>query len=154
MYLKERIKLCLRILRFKQSNVVDHAVRELPDDGDEKMQKEMNKCILELAIVFATQRHSGFSAGYAIKALKKVLSFEPLNPLTGNNDEWTEHSCGTFQNIRCSHVFKDGKDLPAYDIEGRVFRDPSGACFTNSDSKVYISFPYIPTPNIIDVPKE
>jgi hypothetical protein len=82
-----------------------------------------------------------------------LLRYEPLGPLTGEPDEWVDHGY-CMQNNRCSHVFKqaDRFDGQAYDIQGKVFREPSGACYTCSDSFVPITFPYTPTTVYVDVP--
>lgn len=148
----ERLKLCWRILRFKQSNMLDHAASELPKPEDE-MQAMMNSNLFELVLVFATQEHSGFSASYAISALEKILRFEPLGPLTGEDDEWVEVDFGPdmkWQNKRCGHVFKNA-DGTAYDSEARIFRDPDGCCFTSRDSRVEVTFPYTPAREYVDV---
>lgn len=129
----------------------EHELSLIPEDEGDEMQSEMNKCILDIVKIFADQGHSGMSAAYAIGALEKLLRFEPLKPLTGDDSEWTEVTDGTFQNKRCPHVFKeDGK---AYDIEGKIFRDPDGCCYTSSDSRVYITFPYTPTREYVDRPE-
>lgn len=150
----QRLKLCWRILREKPGNLMAHAERELPPDDGDAMNALMNRCLLEVVLVFSTQGHSGFSAGFAISRLEKLLRFEPLGPLTGEPSEWTEVGPGTFQNNRCSRVFKDAGRFngQAYDIEGRVFREPNGACFTNRDSCVLVTFPYVPKTEYVDVP--
>jgi hypothetical protein len=85
----------------------------------------------------------------AISLFEKVARFEPLTPLTGDDDEWMEVGDGMFQNIRCSHVFKN-KD-GAYDIDGRIFREPNGSCYTNGKSRVPVTFPYTPSREYVDV---
>jgi hypothetical protein len=60
-----------------------------------------------------------------------------------------------FQNKRCSHVFKqaDRFDGQAYDIDGIIFYDwytdeegnKSKSYFTSADSRVPVTFPYVPT---------
>lgn len=116
---------------------------------------EMAKDILAIVEMFGNQGHSGFSAAYAIGVVEKLLRFEPVKPLTGDEDEWNDISefsgNPTWQNKRCSRVFKDA-DGRAYDIDGRVFREPNGACFTSRDSRVYIEFPYTPKTEYVDVP--
>lgn len=136
--------------------LVEHAERELallsngePDD----MQKMMNRHLLKMVRLFDAEGHSGFSAGYAINVLERLLRFEPLKPLTGEDDEWCEVRPGHFQNRRCSHVFKEA-DGRAYDSEGRIFREPNGRCYTSKDSFVYIEFPYTPKREYVDVPGE
>lgn len=153
MKFKHRFLLCWRILRAKPGNLLAHAERELPPDDGDEMQALMNTQLKDLILVFSTHGHSGFSAGYAISALEKLLRFKPLRPLTGEPDEWNEVSDGVFQNNRCSHVFKqaDRFNGQAYDLDGKVFREPSGACFTSKDSMVPITFPYTPTTEYIDV---
>lgn len=54
------------------------------------MQDLINKNILEIIEVFSNQGHSGFSAGYAISVLERLLRYKPLTPLTGEPDEWNE----------------------------------------------------------------
>lgn len=110
----------------------------------------LGEAVMKMVKVFADEGHSGYSAGMAISLFKKVASYEPLTPLTGDDDEWNECGPGIFQNRRCSHVFKENGE--AYDIEGKVFREPSGACFTSRDSRVPVTFPYVPARECVDVP--
>lgn len=154
--LAARMALCWRVLRADPGNLLAHAQRELPPAGDDEMQALMNAQLEELILVFSTHGHSGFSASYAVAALEKLLRYEPLRPLTGSSDEWNEVSAGVFQNRRASHVFyqSDRFGGQPYDINGKVFRDPSGATYTNGDSFVPITFPYTPTTEYVDVPAE
>lgn len=133
-----------------------YAARELDligmaADGDE-MNAAMRKHILHMVREFADEGHSGFSASYALSCLKKLLAYEPLSPLTGADDEWNEVASGVFQNNRCGRVFKqaDRFNGQAYDIDGRVFRDPDGLCYTNGDSFVPVTFPYTPTTEVVE----
>lgn len=111
------------------NNLIKHAKRELEIIGSEKEQKEYPKVFTKLA------------------------NFEPLSPLTGEDSEWTEIADGVFQNKRCSHVFKqhDRFGGQAYDIDGKVFREPNGNCYTSIDSFVPITFPYVPQTIYVDV---
>lgn len=125
-------------------------------DSDDEMNRAMREHLLHMVEEFSKEGHSGFSASYALGCLEKLLKFEPLSPLTGEDDEWNcIQDLGDdpiYQNKRCSRVFK-GKDGRAYDIDGIVWYDwyqddhhsePYKSYFTNSDSKVYVEFPYIP----------
>ena len=113
----------------------------------------LGPAIMRMMEVFAQEGHSGASAAIAANVFKRLAAFEPLTPLTGEDDEWTEVGEGMFQNKRCSRVFKDA-ERGAYDIQGRVFREPSGACFTNRMSRVPVTFPYTPTTEYVDVPAD
>lgn len=145
------------------SNLLTHARHELDligmtEDGDE-MNAMMRRHILTMMEVFANEGHSGFSAQYAANALSKLMKFEPLSPLTGADDEWTEiakeQSAGNtgtlYQNKRASHVFKD--DNGAYDINGKVFwewfedenHERHKSYYTCYESRVPVTFPYTPT---------
>lgn len=119
-------------------------------DKDSDYGGMLGDAIMKMVKVFADEGHSGFSAGTAINIFSKVARFEPLTPLTGEDDEWTEVTDGVFQNRRCSHVFKE--EGGAYDSEGRIFREPSGLCFTGKDSRVPVTFPYTPKREYVDVP--
>lgn len=153
-------------------SLYDFAERELDaigmNDGDE-MNGAMRKHILHIINEFSKEGHSGFSAGYAISLLSKLLKYEPLTPLTGEDWEWNEISeemsgsnNGTlYQNARCSHVFKD--DGGAYDIDGKVFYDwytdeetgeKRKSHFTSIDSRVPVTFPYTPVTVYEEAPPE
>lgn len=154
MKLKQKLALCWRILRQEPGGLMAHAERELPK-ADEPMQALMNQGIKELILVFGTHGHSGFSASYAVATLEKLLRYEPLGPLTGEPSEWMEVQGAPnpqYQNNRCGTVFKDA-DGRAYNIDGKVWREPSGACYTNLASRVFVEFPYVPKTEYVDVPE-
>jgi len=100
---------------------------------------------------FSKEGHSGFSANWAVQLFEKLARFKPLTPLTGADDEWNKIDDDWWQNKRCSHVFKDSTGV--WDANGKVFREPGGVCYTNSDSKVPVTFPYTPVTEYVDVPK-
>lgn len=140
------------------SNLERHAERELEilgmgPDVEDGMNRAMREHILTMVRTFADGGHSGLSASYALGVLRKVLDFEPVTPLTGEDDEWTELDYGDdmkAQNNRCGHVYRRA-DGTAYDSTGRVFRYPDGGCFTGRGSRVDITFPYTPTREYVDV---
>lgn len=145
------------------SNLIKHAKREFllagyadptkPETEDDP-NKWIQQNVLELLEVFSKQGHSGLSAPYCIGIFKTLASFEILTPLTYEDDEWLDRSEESgepcWQNIRASAIFK-GADGRAYDSNGRVFRYPSGVCYTSSDSRVYVEFPYTPKIEYVDV---
>lgn len=147
-------------------NLVDFAKSELDiilkkceDEEAKEMQQKINEDILEIVKVFAQQGHSGFSASYAINLIEKLLKYEPITPLTGEEDEWVEINQGDdmkYHNKRCSRIYKD-KDGRAYDIEGKVFSDNNGKSWYikgGGGSRTYIEFPYVPQTEKILVNEE
>ena len=143
-------------------------------DAEGKFKDEMQEAIcdhvLKMLEVFSDEGHSGTSAPYAINLFKQLAMFEPVVPLTGEDWEWNETARGVFQNKRCSHVFKD-EDGRAYDIQGKVFyewcerpldEDEDGypgtkrfkSSYTSRDSRVYVTFPYTPTTEYVEVKNE
>lgn len=148
MNLKQRINLAWRVLTYKPGNLMKHAERELGAGLDIELK--------EILLVFSSQGHSGMSAAITTSLVEKLMRYEPISPLTGEDSEWMEVTTGVFQNIRCNHIFKqaDRFDGQAYDINGIVWRDEDGYCFTNGDSFVPITFPYTPTTEYRDAPKE
>jgi hypothetical protein len=143
------------------SNLHNHALAEFRAAGwtdadgkfEDEMQEDICKHVLELLKVFSDEGHSGTTAPYTVNMFKKLAMFEPLVPLTGEDWEWNECGNGVFQNKRCSRVFKqaDRFNGQAYDIEGKVFREPSGACYTGAESRVLVTFPYTPKTEYVDV---
>ena len=131
-------------------------------DGDE-YNAMMRNHILHMVEEFAKEGHSGFSASYAIQCLEKLLRFEPLSPLTGEDNEWVDvRGLGDepgWQNRRCSRVFKntDGK---AYDIDGIVYwqwvEREDGSKYKSYYTKggrssiKYIEFPYTPKTEYVE----
>lgn len=163
------------------SNLTNYAENELRRAGwfdeDSMYGGMIGPAVVEMIKQFSEEGHSGMSASIAISLFEKLARFQPLTPLTGEDDEWTlvhdnfeafaitEPDDETreiidainepkrerlWQNKRCSHVFKD--ENGAYDSQGRVFREPSGACFTSRDSRVPVTFPYTPTVEYVDRP--
>ena len=120
----------------------------------DEMQEMICEHVLKLLNEFHGEGHSGSSAPYAIGLFSRLAKFEPIAPLTGEDWEWSDVSdfsgTTTYQNRRCSSIFKDG-DGTAYDIDGKVFwewyKDENGEPFksyyTCRDSKVPVTFPYV-----------
>lgn len=127
----------------KKNNLYTFAEEELKLLGEDP---DMVSHILKMVKVFAEEGHSGFSANYAVNLLSKILKYEPLTPLTGEDNEGTPLDYDPdmkFQNKRRSHVFKRA-DGSAYNSQFYIFQDKDGSCFTNSDSSKDITFPYVP----------
>lgn len=151
------------------SNLVKHAMTEFRAAGwtdengkfNDEMQEAICEDVMALLKVFSEQGHSGTTAPYTIEMFRKLASWEPLVPLTGEDWEWTDHGhCK--QNKRCGHVFKqdDRFDGQAYDIQGKVFwewhvdketGEKHKSHFTNADSFTPITFPYTPITEYIEV---
>ena len=138
------------------SNLKNYAREELTRAGlfdkDSDYDGMLGEAVMKMVEVFADEDHSGMSAGIAINLFSRVAKFEPLTPLTGEDDEWNDVGDGVYQNRRCPSVFK--QDGEAYNIDGKVFREPNGVCFTNRDSRVPVVFPYVPMTEYVDVPGE
>ena len=100
------------------------------------------EAVLELCRVFEKQGHSGMSASIAGSLFNTLRKWEPIKPLTGEDDEWTKISDGFFQNKRCPSVFKENGE--AYQVDYYIFIDKTGARYTNIQSRRAITFPYSP----------
>ena len=127
------------------------------------------KEILALCEAFGKSGQSGGSAPFTAtaisQAVKKLMMFETLAPLTGEDSEWVDMSEyndkeSMFQNNRDSRVFKNAKDGQAYFIEAIVFDGDIGGRFTGSvthngeniRSAQYIKeFPFTPKTFYVDV---
>ena len=117
-------------------------------DKDSDYNGMLGESVMRLIETFAAEGHSGMSASLALQAFTTLANGNPLTPLTGADDEWTDVSDGLLQNRRCSHVFKGANG--AYDIDGIIFRDPDGSTVTNGDSRVPVTFPYTPQSIVVD----
>ena len=152
------------MLEFKAAGWLDDE-NEFIDDT----QRMICDHVLKLLEVFDEEGHSGSSAPYAINLFSKLAKFEPIVPLTGEDWEWAyigkEMGGGRdyWQNIRCSHVFKDDAKFngQAYDINAitwwewqkrPLYEDEEGypgervykSYYGGSGSAQPIEFPYTP----------
>jgi len=130
------------------TNTARYAERELsilsqslPDPDNRPIVEPFTKEILSLCEAFGKSGQSGGSAPYTATAIsrtiKKLLLQEPICPITGVDEEWTdvtELNDGTpmFQNKRCSAVFKDGRDGRAYYLDAIVFKSGEDNAFTSN----------------------
>lgn len=162
------------------NNYESHAWREFKAAGwvdennqfKDEMQEIICKGVLKMIEIFDEEGHSGSTAPYAISLFKRIAMFEPIAPLTGEDDEWVDvghHGGGIqYQNSRMSSVFKNSKDGQAYWMDGRVFwewaspyegrepHEPYKSYFTSRESRVYIDFPWVKPehPEYVFVPTE
>jgi hypothetical protein len=148
------------------NNYLKHFKRELRilgsklEKGDNLVIKDFIPEIESIIEKFSKQGHSGSSAPFYSGALsstiKKVLSFEPLSPLTGEDNEWSEGSQGVFQNNRLSSVFKESDNGIAYYLNAIVWsgekeHDTFTGTVENVTSRQHIRFPFKPKTFYIDV---
>lgn len=141
------------------SGLIEHAKREFLIAGYKPIEEEedgpnkwIQENLIELLELFSKQGHSGFSASYCIRSFEKLANFKPLSPLTGDESEWIDTGSDCFQNNRDPRIFKDKATGTAYTIEGYVFREPSGSCFSSGYSRKLVTFPYTPAePKHVDV---
>lgn len=119
----------------------EEELARIPHDKD-GLQALMDKNILEIVKIFSEQGHSGFSAGYALSILERLLRFKPLSPLTGEEDEWYDTGHGRMQNKRCSSVFKNS-DGTVHDIDSIIVSDNGGITwFSSGRLRKDVTFPY------------
>lgn len=126
-------------------SLVEYAKSELARIGkdEEGMQDAINKNILDIVEMFSEQGHSGFSAGYALSVLERLLRYKPLTPLTGEPDEWNDTGHGFKQSKRCSSVFLD--EDKAHDNDAIIVSDNGGITwFTSGRFRKEVTFPYMP----------
>jgi hypothetical protein len=160
--------------------LIEHTKTELEiaklftKDGD-FYEGATGKAVMELIEVFSKQGHSGMSAPIVADIFHKLVRYEPLQPITGADEEWVEVSNYSdtkeewYQNKRCSGLFKDGKDGKPYYIDAIIKRDQKGICWSgmawlnendwiNGDRSKMVgkrgyvkSFPFTPKTFYIDV---
>lgn len=131
------------------SNLVRHALRELQIagllDSDADYDGFLGLSILDIVDNFAKQNHSGGSAHMTINLLNKLLSFEPITPLTYGPEEWVEAGEGIWQNKRDGNVFSNDGGKTHYDIRDKAEMNhdtPEDSCC--NDGKVANT----PTPDV------
>jgi hypothetical protein len=119
--------------------LVDHAKTELEIAGLLSEEGDFyggmtGKAVLELMEVFAKQGHSGMSAPIVADIFKKLANYEPLNPITGQDEEWVEafkdeNNQPVFQNLRESGLFKHPDGRVTYN-SGIIKRTPNSGTWS------------------------
>jgi hypothetical protein len=147
-----------------ESNLMNFAQSELKIaglfDDDSDYNGAIATAIMELMNVFSKQEHSGFSGSMVIDLFKKLAKFQPITPIMGTDDEWTDCEDNLYQNKRCSAIFKNGKDGEPYYIDAIVWQGEEGwdnftGCINKYKSFQHIkSFPFVPKTFYVDVIKE
>ena len=120
--------------------LIEHAKTELQiaglfDKEGDFYEGATGKAVMELIEVFSKQGHSGTSAPIVADLFKRLANYEPLQPITGKDEEWGDvrdlgDGVPYYQNIRCSALFKDGKDNKPYYINAIIKRDQKGICWS------------------------
>ena len=120
-------------------------LKSCKDSESLKTQKAINDDILDIIKLFSSQGHSGFSAGYSLNILKRLLDYKPLSAITGDEDEWEQLNYSpdlAYQNKRCPSLFRDA-DGKVYNVEARIFSDDNGHTWYNcKESREYVELPY------------
>ena len=120
-------------------------LKSCKDSESLKTQKAINDDILDIIKLFSSQGHSGFSAGYSLNILKRLLDCKPLSAITGDEDEWEQLNYSpdlAYQNKRCPSLFRDA-DGKVYNVEARIFSDDNGHTWYNcKESREYVELPY------------
>ena len=135
---------------------------KLPD-GDELIIEPYIKAVNNITDIFSNQGHSGMSAPFTSitvsNTIKNILSFKPLSPITGDDNEWVDVTKEFYQNNRCSAVFKDkktgiGNYLDAIVWNGEDEYDTFSGVVEGISSEQNIEFPFTPKTFYIDVVKD
>jgi len=169
-----------------KSNTYHHAKAELEilslystEPDNRPIIEPFREEILALCEKFGRSGQSGGSAPITATVLansiKKLLLQEPISPITGIDEEWilvSEEDGGLYQNIRCSALFKQGKNGRAWYLDAIVKKTQNGHTFhgpfwlrkedfltQNLENKFHCahyvkSFPFTPKTFYIDVIEE
>ena len=75
----------------------------------------------------------------------RLLTWKPIIPLTGAEEEWNTIKECFKQNELCSSVFRYNKDnSTAHYIDGKIFSNDGGmSWYINKESQINITFPFI-----------
>lgn len=143
---------------------IERVVRHARSKGDTAIIEDFVPEILALVDKFGNSGQSGgsapYTAGAIVEALKKLLMFQPISPVTNEAADWFEPMDGMFQNKRCYGLFKESQDSKPYYLDAMIWRTPKGATYSGSAwhgserlrSRQYVkTWPFEPKTFIVDV---
>lgn len=130
-------------------------------DKDSDYEGMVGDAVMEIMEKFGDQGHSGYSASMVTNILTRLMRFEPLSPITGADDEWTDISLHgesgiKYQNKRLSSVFKDVNGVVTYSNaitwQGEESYDTfQGSVNDITSSQIIKEFPFSPKKFTVDV---
>lgn len=132
-------------------SVMDHAHTEMTRA---KFDPEDQILMLGLLQQFLRQWDSGGAAAEMVRVFNRLISLQPLTPLTGEESEWIDRKeyggkHPMWQNARCSSVFRVERygEFVYYDIDADPEVIPPGP-----DGLQRITFPYDPLTSMVKPP--
>ncbi|MCY4471174.1 MAG: hypothetical protein OXC08_20855 [Thiotrichales bacterium] len=154
----------IRLVDFRDNQILAHARRELPSAADNERQHVVNRLCLAAVALFGCENLTPFEGQYAVETLHKLLRWQPLGALAGDATEWSEpfDDEGHVRNTRMPEVIRTG-DGRAFWLTGYVFREPpehpgdeDWHTFTCQHSRMPIEgFPWLPpAPVMVDVERD
>lgn len=113
---------------------------------DENSKKGKIRDFLSKTVdLFLSQEHTFESRDECIYLLRRLLMRLPISPLTGEEEEWINHSTeGFLTNKRCRTILKHINTGEVVHCQAVVFRKNNGAFFTTDNSFRKVKFPYYP----------
>lgn len=143
---------------------IERVIKQARKEGDRALIEDFAPEMLALIDKFGNSGQSGgsapYTAGAIVGALKKLLMQEPISPVTNEDEDWFQPIDETWQNKRCSALFKESKDGRPYYLDAIVWKTPNGATYTGTAydgaekiySRQYVKkFPFEPKTFTIDV---
>jgi len=119
------------------NNIRKHAETELEilfNLEPEHLLIEFREEILNLCEKFGNSGQSGGSAPYTALSLSNIIKrlclFESVTPILNIDNEWTDVYDETYQNKRCSALFKDSRDGKPYYIDAIIKKNQNGTCWS------------------------
>jgi hypothetical protein len=172
----ERLKMRIQAWyerNFGKNNYEKHLEREVAilrknlKEGDSLVIEDYMPALRQIAKVASKQGHSGgsigFYAGAVSSAVKNMLLFKPMGPITADLSEWGDVSShmgrGVKQNKRFSACFWDEKEKHPHFIDAIVFQgeqefDTFTGTVEDVSSRQYFKLPCRPKTFYIDVVRE
>lgn len=152
------------------TNLKNYAMEEfalMRQKSSDSVVLEFEEEILALCEKFGNSGQSNnsasFFAGEISNSIHKLLMFEPLLPITGEEDEWFRCSTDCLQNKRCSALFKDNDEQRAHYLVAIIWKGKEkydtfvGTVYIDDDnfetinSCQFVKFPFTPKTFYVDV---
>lgn len=116
------------------SNLVTHAEYELRRAGifdkDADYNGALSKVVMDLIRLFASQKHSGYSANMTLDLFNELARFRPLTPITSDPEEWTDVS-----HMSDSKMWQNKRRTTSFSRDGgQTWYDIDDASLNNGDS--------------------
>lgn len=131
-------------IRFAKKQFELLGYKDVDDDGETDGPNQwIQENVFDVLKLIGSQGHSGSSIPYMTQFVSNFMMFTSVVPCEDKEEQWVKIDNDLYQHSLCGSLFKS-KNI-SYTLDGYIFREPSGCCYTSGKSKKVVQLPFNPS---------